>query len=393
MGSIKTTVGFLALAASALAPSSACAWGNEGHQIIALIAYDRLTPAARAEVADLLGGDARPTLEDVSTWADYIRLTRPDTAPWHYVNIEITASGYNAATDCPVSNCVVAQVERDARIIADHQLAKPVRAEALRFLIHFVGDLHQPLHCADNHDRGGNEVAVLIGTEQTNLHAVWDTDVVAALGQDPEHVASALGAQIMPADEPSWSRGSPVAWANESFGIAKHAIYSSLRGEGGTEAPIILPSDYAARMRPVTATQLKRAGVRLARLLNEGLAHPLAQATQPARTSLDTKAGPLVAVAADPITPEAAASHVGETATIKGVVAQVYTSRSGVTFLDMGARYPDNPFAAVIFPEDADKFPDVGSLSGKVVEVTGSVRVYKGKPEIILRTADQLEAE
>ena len=205
MGSIKTTVGFLALAASALAPSSVCAWGNEGHQIIALIAADRLTPAARSEVADLLGGDARNSMDSASMWADYIRLTRPETAPWHYVNIEIAAGGYNAATDCPAENCVVAQVEKDARIIADHQLAKPVRAEALRFLIHFVGDLHQPLHCADNRDRGGNEVGVLIGAEQTNLHAVWDTDVVAALGQDPSQTASALEAQMTPKDEAFWS--------------------------------------------------------------------------------------------------------------------------------------------------------------------------------------------
>ena len=204
--------------------------GNEGHQIIALIAADRLTTAARAEVADLLGGDARPTMANASTWADYIRPARPESAPWHYVNIEITASGYNAATDCPAENCVVAQVEKDARIVADHKLAKPVRAEALRFLIHFAGDLHQPLHCADNHDRGGNEVSVLIGAQETNLHSVWDTDVVAALGQDPEHVASALGAQISSADEASWGRGSPVDWANESFRIAKHAIYRSLRG-------------------------------------------------------------------------------------------------------------------------------------------------------------------
>ena len=188
----------VALVVAAFAPSGVLAWGNEGHRVIALIAADRLTPVARAEVAALLGGDARDSMESASTWADYIRLSRPETAPWHYVNIEVSASGYNAATDCPADNCVVAQVQKDARIVADRQLATPVRAEALRFLIHFVGDLHQPLHCADNHDRGGNEVAVLIGAEQTNLHAVWDTDVVAELGQDPEHVASALGAQIGP---------------------------------------------------------------------------------------------------------------------------------------------------------------------------------------------------
>ena len=387
MGLTKATIGFLALAVSALAPSTILAWGNEGHQVIALIAAGRLTPSARSEVADLLGGDARDSMENASIWADYIRLTRPETAPWHYVNIEIAASGYSAATDCPADNCVVAQVLKAARIVADHQLLQPVRAEALRFLIHFVGDLHQPLHCADNRDRGGNEVTVVIGAEQTNLHAVWDIDVVAALGQDPRETASALEAQMTPEDEASWGRGAPADWANESFGVAKRVIYAGLSGQGGTEAPIILPRDYAARMRPVTATQLERAGVRLALLLNEAL-------MRPPRASVDMNAAPVAAlVAVDRITPEAAAAHIGETATVRGIVAEVYTSRSGVTFLDMGARYPDNSFAAVIFPEDAGKFPNLGSLSGRVAEVTGVVRLYKSKPEIILRMADQLKAE
>ena len=86
------------------------AWGNEGHQVITLIAADKLTPVARAEVAALLGGDARDSIESASTWADYIRLSRPETAPWHYVNIEVSVSGYNTATDRPADNCVVAQV-------------------------------------------------------------------------------------------------------------------------------------------------------------------------------------------------------------------------------------------------------------------------------------------
>jgi hypothetical protein len=89
----------VALVVAAFAPSSVLAWGNKGHQVIALIAADRLTPAARAEVAALLGGDARDSMESASTWADYIRLSRPETAPWHYVNIEVSASGYNAATE------------------------------------------------------------------------------------------------------------------------------------------------------------------------------------------------------------------------------------------------------------------------------------------------------
>lgn len=86
----------------------------------------------------------------------------------------------------------MAQIDHAEAILHDKKLAQPVRAEALRFLIHFIGDLHQPLHCADNHDRGGNEVKVMIGRRHENLHAVWDDNVVEALGRDPETVVSRL---------------------------------------------------------------------------------------------------------------------------------------------------------------------------------------------------------
>jgi hypothetical protein len=292
------------------------------------------------------------------------------------VNIEISTNGYDAARDCRGEDCVVAQVGKDVRILADHQLAKPVRAEALRFLIHFVGDLHQPLHCADNHDRGGNDVRVVIGGEETNLHAVWDSDVVAALSQNPDRVASLLEAQITDDQVKAWSRGSPADWANESFGIAKQDIYSALAGEGATTAPIILPRDYAAGERSVAAAQLEKAGVRLAALLNHALAAP---------------AGPVVAKT---VAPADASSYVGQTVTIKGIVDGVHTaSRSGVTFIDMGGQYPHNAFTGVIFREDTAKFSSVGSLSGKVVEITGRVRLYKGKPEIILKAASQLRVD
>jgi len=102
-------------------------------------------------------------MEDASTWPDEIKFQRPDTRPWHYVDIEIGTLGYDTSADCPTGDCVVAQIEKDEAILKDKRLTAPVRAEALRFLIHLVGHLHQSLHCADNHDRSGNEGKVLIG--------------------------------------------------------------------------------------------------------------------------------------------------------------------------------------------------------------------------------------
>jgi hypothetical protein len=363
------------IATSVWLPSAAWAWGSEGHRVVALIAAGRLTPAARVALSGLLGGDVRRRMVEESTWADEIRPDRREIGPWHYVNIEISTHGYDPESNCRGGDCIVAQVDKDERVLADNHLAKAVRAEALRFLIHFVGDLHQPLHCADNHDRGGNDVRVLVGGEKTNLHAVWDTNVVAALGPNPDQVAAVLGAQITVAEGKAWVRGSSAAWANESFGIAKRAIYSALAGQGGTAVPIILPRDYAAQERSVAAVQLEKAGVRLAAVLNSALAAPSS-------------------ALAETVAPSAASSHVGLTVTVKGTVDDVHTaSRSGVTFIDLGGRYPNNAFTAVIFSQDAGKFPDVGSLRGRTVEITGRVRLYKRKPEIILRAASQLKVE
>ena len=397
------------LCASALGPTSAWAWGREGHRIVALIAAHRLTHAARAQVADLLGANVHGAMEAASTWADEIRDEHPETERWHFVDIEISAAGYDAARDCPGGNCVVSQIRRDERLVADTRLTTSARAEALRFLIHFVGDIHQPLHCADHHDRGGNDVRVMLRGEETNLHAVWDTTVVAALGDDPAAVSAGLEARITPRQARAWSRGGPADWANESFAIAKRTIYGPLRAAEGE--PIQLPDDYAIRERPVAAEQLEKAGVRLAMVLNtafsappgaESTVHAGAEitsdvATPAARLSpAGTAALPDGAVAVSAtrdgvISPAAASSYAGRTVTIRGVVNEIHATRAGVTFIDMGRHYPDNAFTAVIFAENEAEFPDVASLDGRTIEVTGRVQLHRGKPEIVLKSADQMK--
>ena len=111
---MRRLIAIAAIAAAVVMPSAALAWGHEGHEVVALIAASELSPAAKAQVEQLLGGDAASTMADVSTWADKIRRDRPQTGPWHYVNIEITSGGYDAARDCPNDACVVAQIRKDA---------------------------------------------------------------------------------------------------------------------------------------------------------------------------------------------------------------------------------------------------------------------------------------
>src|SRR5471030_179513 len=120
-------------------PSPALAWGAEGHEIVAAIAAHELTPRARA--AHLLGGEAMLVL--ASNWADEIRDQRQGTGRWHFVDIPLAAPGYHPRRDCPDRACVVAQIENDMRILDSRRLNDSTRAEALRFLIHFVADVHQ----------------------------------------------------------------------------------------------------------------------------------------------------------------------------------------------------------------------------------------------------------
>jgi hypothetical protein len=248
-----------------LAPVPAFAWGAEGHEIIAAIALRELSPAVRARAAALLGGDAM--LIHDANWADEIRDQRPETGRWHYVDIPLDASGYDARRDCPGNDCVVAQIGNDRRVLADPRAARQIRAEALRFLVHFVGDIHQPLHAVDNDDKGGNAVRVYLPGERTNLHRIWDADVVQALGDDAGAVADGIDRAVTPAQRKSWQAGTPADWANESWRIARDEIYPMVRGR----RTLRLAANYPRAESAVVRGQLARAGVRLAWLLNAAL--------------------------------------------------------------------------------------------------------------------------
>jgi hypothetical protein len=248
-----------------LAPAPAFAWGAEGHEIIAAIALRELTPTARARAASLLGGDTM--LIHDANWADEIREQRPETGRWHYVDIPLGAPGYDPSRDCRGNDCVVAQIENDRRVLGDARASRQMRAEALRFLVHFVGDIHQPLHAVDNDDKGGNAVRVYMPGDRTNLHRVWDAEVVQALGYDGDALAGGIDHAITPVQRKSWQAGTPSDWANESYRIARDEIYPVARGR----RTMRLPASYPRAESAVVRRQLARAGVRLAWILNNTL--------------------------------------------------------------------------------------------------------------------------
>jgi hypothetical protein len=253
-------------------PCRANAWGFEGHRVVADIAEQFLEPATVRQLRDLLALDNVTTLSEVSTWADEIRAQRPETARWHYVNIPIhppqrAPESYYPARDCAAGQCVVAKIGEMAAMPRDTTASPRERLEALKFLVHFVADVHQPLHAADNGDRGGNDVHVEFMGRPTNLHAVWDSGILEAAGiKDERTYALDLARSITQAEANEWSAGTAADWANDSYGIASHWIYGVW-----PHSPGPLPASYEQAAIYVVNVPLEKAGVRLAATLNAAL--------------------------------------------------------------------------------------------------------------------------
>lgn len=261
-----------------LVAPTALAWGPEGHAIIADIAESHLTPAAKAHVGELLAMEGHVHLDEVASWADEVRQQRRETAPWHYVDIPLDAPGYDAARDCPGGNCVVATIIAFEKVLADKSAVQQDRLEALKWVVHFVGDIHQPLHAEDHSDKGGNEVHVVYFGKATNLHAVWDGGIIEHaldlhLGPNYsfDHEAVRLDAKkldITMKDEPLGPLDEAVVgWANNAHQTARTIAYADL--------PQDLSGDwsetYQEKVWPAVRFQLGLAGLRLAKVLNEAL--------------------------------------------------------------------------------------------------------------------------
>jgi hypothetical protein len=248
-----------------LAAGSALGWGPEGHRAVAMIAARNLTPAASEKVKALLGPS--DTLAAVSVWADDIREEHPETGPWHYIDIPLMASGIDMNRDCRDGNCVVAKIEDFQRVLKNSSADPALRREALKFLVHFVGDMHQPLHCEDNNDKGGNQVQVIFYGQPTNLHAVWDGGILRREKLYGIRFADDLNSRITAAEKTAWARGSVQDWAMESHALAVEVAYGKLPHEATPN----LGDAYFNAALPVVETQIEKAGIRLAYILNQAL--------------------------------------------------------------------------------------------------------------------------
>ncbi len=246
-------------------PVPALGWGPSGHSIIATIAEQQLDVKTHAEVRRLLAILGASSLADVANWADDVRddpsqraLSRA-TARLHYVNFSDSQCHYDPTTICRKGQCVVAAISRFAVDLGNRSASDIARAEALRFLVHFVGDVHQPLHAGYRTDRGGNNHQVRFHGIGSNLHSIWDSKILASRHLRWQDYVRRLQRQPISDDDAE----EPVGWAEQSCRVT--------RDDGVYPQGRTIDKAYLERMLPINDRQIRLAGTRLARLLERSL--------------------------------------------------------------------------------------------------------------------------
>jgi hypothetical protein len=269
----------------------AFAWGLDGHKIVAVIAADNLTPAAASHVADILGVAADKRAIAIAMEAASIR---PDTefreedkstAPWHFIDICLQDRRADVPARCHGGKCVTRKIDEYSKRLKESRYDRWGAKGDLAFLIHFVGDIHQPLHAANDDDEGGNCVKADSRSRETNLHAIWDTAIVRGLeyridSGRPETTAHKLErTYAAEKDADSWIPADDIAW--ESNQVARSDIYGALQIPvepcqptinvciNPAGHPVELDSSYLEHADAIAGHQLAKAGFRLASLLNE----------------------------------------------------------------------------------------------------------------------------
>jgi hypothetical protein len=255
----------LLAALAATIPAPALAWGKAGHRVVAQVANARLTLHARRAVTAILGVE---TLAEAANWPDTMKsdpspFWQRQASPWHYVTVP-TGKSY-ADVGAPPEGDAVTALTRFSATLRDARASLAERQAALRFVVHLVGDLHQPLHTGNGSDRGGNDRKVTFFGRATNLHTVWDSGLVDDEQLSFTELSTWLAARITRAEARDWATTDPRVWIAESAAL-RDRIYPA----AGQDA---LSYAYVYENTPRMELQLEKGGVRLAAYLNQLFAH------------------------------------------------------------------------------------------------------------------------
>jgi hypothetical protein len=342
-------------------------WGRTGHNVIGRIAANHLTDKAKAGVKALLGNE---TLADVASWADDNRT--PETAPLHFINVETGLSFDDFKSQVESHANVYTALVKEEGVLADESASRQDRVIALKYIVHFVGDIHQPMHVSRAEDKGGNSIEVQYDNQNTNLHSLWDTKLLEHAGLSEEQLAQNFD-KATPAQISKWQSDPQILWAWESYQISS-ILYAEIDKNGTA----IDDAYYQAHI-PVVENRIEKAGIRLAGVLNAIFD----------KTTISVAANktvePMEAVMT--VGENDLAKHTGET--VK-VCSKVYGHKDfgSMVLLSMGGEYPNSLFT-VVLRGDAKGLAD--SLERKLIFVSGKVMDYKGKPEIVVEDGKQIE--
>ena len=255
------------------AAATPAAWGGDGHRIVCGIAWQRLTEDGRALVARLLESNEEKTFVDACVWADFVRPDRPETYNYHFINIPAGVSGMDMERDCSApKRCAPWAIVHFGRMLGDGKVDPAARTEALKWVLHFVGDLHQPLHAGRPGDLGGNRVLVDFfgdagrAERRNNLHSVWDSQMLRRAGMRWPEASNRLFEEIAEDEAKSWETLDVSDWADESYRIDEAFAYGELDAKG------IIRNAYYKPAIGIAETQLMKGGVRLAHLINSAAA-------------------------------------------------------------------------------------------------------------------------
>lgn len=329
-------------------------WGRVGHQAVGYIAEAHLTPRTAQVIKELLCDE---TLADVSTYADDLR---PDsffqsTFPWHYIDVPANEnySQFQTSVYEMTAPSVYSALNHWEKVLADPGANKALRVFALKWVVHLVGDLHQPLHVARSEDKGGNLVPVWFEKDSTSLHWLWDTNLIEHEGLSSRDFAKACD-RASAAEIKSWQADPLMIWLFESNQICNRIYQEDPAGKKLGQAYY---DEYIGLIR----RRIDQAGIRLANVLNQSL---------------------------DPV----AVNRPKDTTICDKVFDGKFLESSQITFLNLGGAYPHQKISVVIKGADRAKFktaPEV-MYAGKTICVKGTFEIYQGRPEIIVMDPDQI---
>ena len=406
---------FLA-ACSLLIPICAFAWGGAGHQLIAAEAYRELSPELQAETFAVLQAHpdfgkwtnsykpnasfdlAAYVFMRSSTWPDEIRRSgnQYDHPNWHFIDYPLRPPAFAFEPDARPTDNVLFGIAEAEKALSNTNAEAELRAAMLSYLVHLVGDEHQPLHCeslfnADypEGDKGGNNFYVMPANRVVGLHGIWDGLLGSAINPRIQwNYAIELESKFPRTALPELTtHTTPKEWSLESRELAIETgyLHGALRGSTSRDSAPSLPPGYTKTAKAVAEKQGALAGYRLADEIQAYLkcAGPVpllpTNAFAAGQTQLPQKIG----------TAEAS-KYYDETMVVTGKVVQVSVLAS-VTILDLDLPYPNAPFTAVVFSDNAGPFGDLNKFKDQNVEISGSITDYRNKPEIILESPDQLK--